>query len=766
MRAFIVWFIIGAVALLVTLNILNNSYISKRDELRIKQNMAEDINNNLTQALFDIRGYIAYGNPSLKKSALSEEPKIKSLEEKFERHASSKDDQLLIKNIKIFRQYYFQDTLPNVISAYESGDKEYVTIIANTQGTIKVTQFRKYMEGYLARLNKDLENHYKKLIQIQTYIQIAFVLFILLILLLLHRIIRVMLRQVGQPLSEFTKAAEKIANGHDSAIELDCKRDDEIGALATAFRKMVEKVQEKEFALRNRNLELNALFHHSEEERKRNQKILDALHEGVQLIDLKGVTLQINKKLCELIPCNKQTFVGMSWDQWTNDMVEHVEEDDFIHNTNKILEHQSGKDDDSFIYTLKNPRKVMKIYYESLIEGGERVGMVLVHRDITKEFEVDQMKSEFVSTVSHELRTPLASILGFTELMLQRELKPERKEKYLTTILNEAKRLTFLINDFLDIQRMESGKQTYEKKYIDLIPILEKIIEVQQINTNRHEIKLESSTSNPMILGDKAKLEQVFTNLINNAIKYSPEGGPIRVKINQTDNQINVSITDVGLGLPKDSLDKLFMKFYRVDNSDRRKIGGTGLGLAIVQEIVKAHDGEITVQSEYGKGSTFTTVFPAVQTSQDSIEIDRFREIANGFKVLIVEDDQSLAELICHELWDNGFSTTCFKNGTDTMEYLEDEIPDAIVLDILLADDMYDGWSIMKELKQTDRLKNIPIIVSTALDEKEKGISLGAMDFLVKPYKPSHLSKAIMQTLLKIGKVGQILIPENIDENG
>jgi signal transduction histidine kinase/ActR/RegA family two-component response regulator len=764
MRMFILWFIIGASILLVTLNILNKNYISKRDDLRAKQQLAQQINNDFDQALFDVRGYIAYGNVTLKNSALSEEPKIRELVEKFEKNASSKEDKQLVQKVRSFSQWYFKDTLPNVISAYETGDREYVTIIANSQGTEKVTIFRKYMENYLQLLNTDLENHYKSLIQIQTYIQVVFVFFILAILLLLLRIVRVMLRQIGQPLSELANAAEKIANGEHADIHVNHHRSDEIGALSSAFQTMVEKVQEKEHALRNRNDELNELFHHSEDERKQNQAILHALQEGVQLIDHRGGTIKINKKLCELIDCEEHTIVGMDWEQWTSYMVNQVEEDDFVDKAERILQPLSEKEKHSFIYTLKQTRKVIKVYCEGLYEAETRKGTVLVHRDITKEFEVDQMKSEFVSTVSHELRTPLASILGFTELMLQRELKPERKEKYLMTILNEAKRLTALINDFLDIQRMEAGKQSYEKKYIELLPILEKIIEVQQISTARHQISLESLIENPIILGDKAKLEQVFTNLINNAIKYSPEGGPIQVKIGQFDDELNVSVTDYGLGIPKDGIDKLFTKFYRIDNSDRRKIGGTGLGLAIVHEIVKSHNGEITVESEYGKGSTFTTTFPAVQTSQEKIELDGFKEKANGFKILIVEDDQSLADLICQELWDSGFSTTYYKNGTDTMEYLKEEIPDAIVLDILLEDDRYDGWKIMNEVKQSERLKNIPIIVSTALDEKEKGLSLGAMDFLVKPYKPSHLSKAIMQTLLKVGKVGQILVPEDTNK--
>lgn len=765
MILFLICFFIGASALLFSHKVLNDSYNTERDELKAKQHTAQKINTLFDQALFDIRGYLAFGNTSLRDNALAQDSKIMSLVVQFKKQATSKEDEQFIKNVAEFKKYYFSDTLPGVISQYEAGHTDEVIKLANSQGTARVTEFRQSMDEYLGKLEKDLDAVHQKQIKNQNMIQSGFIIFILIIILVLLRIIRIMLRQIGQPLSQFTLAADLIANGESTHIHVDPNRGDEIGALSAAFHKMAERIQEKEQALKARNEELNSLLSNSEKERKQNQDILNTLHEGVQLIDSKGVTLQMNNKLCEIIECKQHYFVGMNLEQWTTFMQEHVKENEFSENIKQLIELDChNKNKHSFIYTLKKPFRVINVYSEALFQGNDRIGIVLVHRDITKEYEVDQMKSEFVSTVSHELRTPLASILGFTELMLNRKLKPERQEKYVTTILNEAKRLTSLINDFLDIQRMEAGKQSYDKKYVEILPVLVRVLELQQMNTNRHEIILESSLANPIILGDKAKLEQIYTNLISNAIKYSPKGGKIQVLVSESDQQLKVEVIDNGLGIPEDAIHKLFTKFYRVDNSDRRKIGGTGLGLAIVQEIVKAHDGEITVQSEYGKGSRFTTIFPSVQINPAAMIDDGEEEPANRFRILVVEDDKSLAELISQELWDSGFSVICLRNGFDTMEYLEQDIPDAVVLDILLEDDRYDGWRIMKEMKNHESLKNIPIIVSTALDEKEKGMALGAMDFLIKPYKPSHLSKAIMQTLLKVGKVGQILIPENSED--
>lgn len=393
--------------------------------------------------------------------------------------------------------------------------------------------------------------------------------------------------------------------------------DEEVIAIMifTRYGEPFQESQMEEFQALSKSigisLEKISLFQKSEKERKQNQDILNTLQEGVQLIDTNGRTLHINNLLIDILECENSTLVGMEWDEWISFMKGKVKEEQIADYLENAVRAKNNNELETFIYTLERSKKVIKVYSKELYHNDVRIGTVLVHRDITKEYEVDQMKSEFVSTVSHELRTPLSSILGFTELMINRELNPDRQKKYLTTIWNESKRLTALINDFLDVQRMESGKQNYEKKYIDLLPILRKIIDAQQINTSLHHFILDHRGSIPAILGDEAKMEQVFTNLIHNAVKYSPEGGSIKVKVTGTDEQVKVDIIDDGLGIPQEAMDKLFTKFYRVDNSDRRKIGGTGLGLSIVQEIVKFHGGKVSVESKLGSGSTFTVAFPA-----------------------------------------------------------------------------------------------------------------------------------------------------------
>ncbi|WP_368657584.1 ATP-binding protein [Metabacillus halosaccharovorans] len=511
------------------------------------------------------------------------------------------------------------------------------------------------------------------------------------------------------------------------------------------------------------------IFELSEGERQLTQDILDTINEGIQLIDVNGTVLQVNTKMCDMIDCQRDILIQSSYKNWLNMILEKV---DNHHELKQFFDQiliQGKTERQSFVYHQHSPtNRVIQVYCEPLARDGEKFGNVVVHRDITKEYEVDVMKSEFVSTVSHELRTPLASVLGFTELMLNRELKPDRQKKYLTTIFQEAKRLTVLINDFLDVQRMEAGKQTYDKKFDDIVPLISNIIETHQVNHPSHSIQYDVQTSNTMVLGDKDKICQVFTNLISNAIKYSPNGGNILITVYEEGANLSISIKDEGLGIPEEAIGKLFTKFFRVDNSDRRRIGGTGLGLAIVKEIMKAHDGDVFVQSALKKGSTFTVSFPLVMGNRKHAKDNQGVPSQTGkVNVIIVEDDSSLANLLQTELEESHFHVKAYSNGESALEAIKIEKPDAIVLDIMLEEKGIDGWEMIKQLKAIEELKSIPIFISTALDEKEKGLALGANEYLIKPYQPSKLSKLILQTLLKKDWSGQILIPseEESDDN-
>ncbi|WP_270180797.1 ATP-binding protein [Alkalihalobacillus sp. CinArs1] len=501
------------------------------------------------------------------------------------------------------------------------------------------------------------------------------------------------------------------------------------------------------------------LYETTENERKVTMEVLNTVREGIQLVDRKGDTISVNNQMCSMLDaCISDENRKKDFDVWSSTFLGKVDEDyrDVVRTyINRVIKGIKPQESELVYQTNHEVPRFIRMYYEHLHNADKFIGSIFVHRDITREYEVDEMKNEFVSTVSHELRTPLSSVLGFTELMISKDLKPEKQKRYLKTIHKEASRLTVLINDFLDIQRMESGKQMYEKTAINLKPIVSDVLESYIETYKTHRFNIEDTSDHHEILGDTDKVTQLLNNLISNAVKYSPEGGEITLRFEEKNGMIHLHIEDEGLGIPDEAMSHLFEKFYRVDNSDRRQIGGTGLGLAISKEIATAHGGDLTVTSSLGQGSTFTISLPILGKEMDT---------PKDGGVLIVEDDDSLALLLMEELKASGFDVYHCRSGESAIHMIEKMTPRGIVLDILLDGEL-SGWDVLKVVKETERTKDVPIVVSTVTEDKQKGLDLGVKDYLIKPYPPQDLSRSVIKALSS-EETGEILIPEGAIELG
>lgn len=241
-------------------------------------------------------------------------------------------------------------------------------------------------------------------------------------------------------------------------------------------------------------------------------------------------------------------------------------------------------------------------------EESKNLGVVAIFNDITEIKNIEKMKSSFVAMASHELRTPLTAIKGFVSTLLMDDgFAAEERREFHMIIDQECDRLTRLINDLLNTARIEAGeslKPNYSE--VNFNELLEKVVMIQKQATSKHTIKLDVSETFPIIVGDQDKLDQILTNLLNNAIKYAPNGGDITVSAKTDGDEILVGVEDQGLGIPADHVSKVFEKFHRVNNEDNRKIYGTGLGLYLVKHLVEGvHMGKIWCESEVGVGSTF-----------------------------------------------------------------------------------------------------------------------------------------------------------------
>ncbi|MEP6752806.1 MAG: PAS domain S-box protein [Candidatus Dormiibacterota bacterium] len=312
---------------------------------------------------------------------------------------------------------------------------------------------------------------------------------------------------------------------------------------------------------------------------------------------------------------------------------------------------------------------------------------------------VNSAKDEMVSLVSHELRTPLASLLGFTELLYSRNFNAEQRKQYLGVMLREGRRLTDLINDVLHIQRLEAGHQSLDLAPADLQALIQRAVTAAGEDPLR-PIKVRRIARLPLVKIDTDAILQVLSNFISNARKYSPEGGAIQISTKVAEGMVEITVQDHGLGIPADSLPKLFGTFYRVDSGDRRLIKGTGLGLSINRRIIEAHGGEVVAYSDgQGRGSRFQFTLPIAHTTPEAAD------------VLIVEDDSGFARLLQEQLVSLGMTTVRAPDAETAERLLQAGMkPRAVIADLVLPG--VQGEEFVTKLG-SDPASAVPVVVLT-----------------------------------------------------
>jgi signal transduction histidine kinase/DNA-binding response OmpR family regulator len=353
-------------------------------------------------------------------------------------------------------------------------------------------------------------------------------------------------------------------------------------------------------------------------------------------------------------------------------------------------------------------------------------------------------KSEFLANMSHELRTPLNAIIGFSEVLQERmfgELN-EKQDEYLRDIVESGKHLLSLINDILDLSKVEAGRMELELGALPVAGALENGLAMFRERAGAHRIALglEVDANVGVIEADERKVKQIIFNLLSNAVKFTPDGGRIDTSARLVDGELEVAVHDTGAGIAPDDQARIFEEFQQIAQPDAQKREGTGLGLALTRKFVELHGGRIWVESELGAGSTFTFRLPVRRPAGTEAPAPaRVPEVAPvaGATILLVEDDQAAIDLLTIYITGAGFKVAVARDGEEGLAMARRLHPAGITLDISLP--RLDGWDFLTEIKGDSSTADIPVIVVSMLDERGKGFALGAADYLVKPVKRDEL---------------------------
>jgi PAS domain S-box-containing protein len=358
-----------------------------------------------------------------------------------------------------------------------------------------------------------------------------------------------------------------------------------------------------------------------------------------------------------------------------------------------------------------------------------------------------KLKSEFLASMSHELRTPLNAVIGFSEVLSEKmfgDLNP-KQEEYILDILSSGRHLLSLINDILDISKVEAGRMELELRTFDVPALLESTVALvrERAKKNRVHLGMEIGPECSQFTGDERKVKQVLLNLLSNAIKFTPPEGQVLLKANLIDHAMNISVKDSGIGIAPEDQQKVFEEFYQAGGDYSRKPEGTGLGLALAKRYVELHGGQIQLQSAIGHGSTFTFSIPERPHLEKTVGLTDDRGITHSQAplALIIEDDLASAKLLKLYLTEAGFTVEVAYDGEVGLEKARTLRPTVITLDILMP--RLDGWDFLTRLKADSGTAAIPVVVLSIVDERGKGFALGATEYLVKPVDRDELIRAV-----------------------
>ncbi|WP_031479822.1 ATP-binding protein [Maridesulfovibrio frigidus] len=561
--------------------------------------------------------------------------------------------------------------------------------------------------------------------------------------------------RISEPLNKLTEYAKKLAN-HDFTASVDITSKDEIGLLADTMQNMASElttiIAGLERAVTNATSELQDTLTYME-------VIMDNLADGLLVVDVYGKISLTNPALSDLFDLEGNDVKGKEIKHFFSDEMNQ------LFNLVKGCEHEVYTSEISLSKRRTCKAVATPIHKKNPKDGSlQCLGAVILVRDITYEKEVDNLKTDFISTVSHELRTPMTSILGFAKIIKKKlnksvypqcqttEVKTQRAmdqvQDNIGIIVSEGERLTDLINDVLDIAKMESGKIDWKNTAIDM----EEVIKLSGQTTaplwqsKDLELIIDVEEDLPTIFGDRDRIMQVMVNLISNAVKFT-RAGSITCTARSHDSEILVSVSDTGTGITPEDQKKIFERFKQVGDTLTGKPKGTGLGLPICKQIVEHHNGRIWVDSKFSEGSSFHfTLSKGLQdVSVNQIpsavainSVGRRPGKKDSPLILVADDDPALNEFLSQILEEEGYRIITAVDGVDAVQKAKTRMPQLITMDLKMP--KMDGAEAIRQLRLDPSTRHIPVIVISALAE---GQQAGGDAALIKPIDDKRLIETI-----------------------
>lgn len=485
-----------------------------------------------------------------------------------------------------------------------------------------------------------------------------------------------------------------------------------------------------------------------------NRMILSSAADCLIGVDAHGRTTYVNPAAVQLLGWTAEELAGRMFHDVVNKDRDGAPASWEQCSIRQTLAHGTSVSGTATYWTKRGTSMDVELTSQAMCDaGGEIVGAVVTFRDITERLAVERMKDEFISVVSHELRTPLTSIRGSLGLISGGRVGevPPKMRRMLEIAVSNTDRLVRLINDILDIERMASGKVTLTRQLCSAEDLIRDGVESMRLLADQAGVHIEHVPSQGVLFGDRDRLLQTLTNLIGNAIKFSPRDAEVCVAATIEGTEVRFSVSDRGRGIPQEKLHSIFERFQQVDATDSRDKGGSGLGLAICRSIVRQHGGEIWAESEFGCGSRFIFVVPRVQrASQVPAPLaDR--------TVLVCEDDDIIREVEVELLEGAGYRAIGFASGEALLASDAIGSADAILLDMGLP--TLDGWEVLAALRARRDTRDLPVVVVSGLEATGAHPAVAA--WLRKPLDEEELLLGVVEALRDRQKKRRVLLVED-----